>query len=118
MSFGMRVFNEAGGLVMDTNTFTYQVLGQWTVDFSASTPVNPLTTTLSIPGFDPSTCCLVLLPTRSSDIPTGDTPTNQKCYPHVTVSTGQAVIRSRNPSATAGTYPCAAILRAIAIRYA
>lgn len=118
MSYGLRVWNGSGGLTLDTTTFTYQIMGQWTIDFSSSTPANPGSVTLSIPGFDPATCALVLLPTRSSDIPSADSPGNDKSYPYVTVSSGQAVIAARNPSATGTVITCRAIMRAMAIRYA
>lgn len=122
MSHGLRTWNANGALELDTNTFTYQVLGQWVIDFSNSTPQNPGIVTLNIPGFDPSTCALILLPTRAQDIyyPDG-TKTNAKCYPYVTVSASQAVVRSVYPGASStsnAVATCRAILRAIAIRYA
>ncbi|WP_455923262.1 hypothetical protein [Pseudomonas putida] len=115
MSYGLRVFDSAGNLSLDTNTFTYQVLGQWVVDFSASTTSTSVT--LTIPGFDPSTCALVLLPARATDIPTDDVPTNKKCYPYVVPSSGQVVIYAAHPGTTA-SYGSQALMRAIAIKFA
>ena len=118
MSYGARVWNENGQLVMDTTTFTYQIMGQWVLDFSKSTSANPTNYTLSIPGFDPARCALVLLPTRAEDIPTEKSRGNAQSYPYVTVSTNQAVIAARNPSAQPTVETCRAIVRAMAIRYA
>lgn len=118
MSHGLRTWDENGVLSLDTTTFTYQVIGQWVLDFSNSTASNPTSYTLSIPGFDPATCSLVLLPTRAEDIPSADSPGNAKAYPYVTVSAGQAVIAARNPSAEKVVSTCRAIVRAMAIRYA
>jgi hypothetical protein len=118
MSYGARVWNENGQLVMDTTTFTYQIMGQWVLDFSTSTPSNPTTFTLSIPGFDPAKCALVLLPIRAEDIPTDRTFGNERSYPYVTVSPNQAVVAARNPSAQPTVGTCKAIVRAMAMRYA
>ncbi len=118
MSFGLRVFDSAGNMSLDTNTFTYQVLGQWVVDFSASTTSTSLT--LSIPGFNPATCAFFLLPTRASDIPDSNDPpvTNQKCYPYVAVSSGQVIIYAANPGGGNVSYGSRAIMRGIAIKFA
>ena len=118
MTYGLRTWNENGVLAMDTNTFTYQILGQWVLDFSNSTTSNPITTTLSIPGFSPTTCALILLPTRAQDIYYPGSADNAKCYPYVEVSAGQAIIYSKLPNSQSYTAPCRAILRAMAIRYA
>ncbi|MCV4287857.1 hypothetical protein OH708_24085 [Pseudomonas capsici] len=118
MTFGARVWNENSSLVMDTTTFTYQIMGQWLLDFSAATPTNLVNYTLSIPGFDPAKCSLVLLPTRSQDIPTSEGEGNMKCYPFVRTAANQVEVLSRNPSASSATLPSRAIVRAMAIRYA
>lgn len=119
MSYGLRTWNENGALSLDTNTFTYQVLGQWVIDFSNSTPSNPGLVTLTIPGFNPSTCALILLPTRAEDIYyPGGTPTNAKCYPYVSVSTNQAVVRAVYPGAASTVTTSRVVVRAMAIRYA
>lgn len=122
MSFGVRTWDENGVLTLDTNTFTYQIMGQWVIDFSNSTPKNPGIVTLSIPGFNPATCALILLPTRVEDIYYPDSyPSNAKCYPYVTVSANQVEVRSVYPGASSTSNPvttCRAILRAMAIRYA
>lgn len=118
MTFGARVWNENSSLVMDTTTFTYQIIGQWLLDFTAATPTNLVSYTLSIPGFDPAKCSLVLLPTRSQDIPSSEGDGNWKCYPFVRVSANQAEILCRNPSASSPTFPSRVIVRAMAIRYA
>lgn len=117
MSFGLRVFRGDGALTLDTNTFTYQIIGQWVMDFSASTPANPVVITLNIPGFNPSTCAFFLLPTRPEDIPSESDPSNAKSYPYVTVAAGQVVTRAKNPLAVTATLPCRAILRGMAVRY-
>jgi hypothetical protein len=57
-SFGLRVFDENGGLSMDTNTFTYQVIWQGVIDFSGATP----SYTLNIPGFNPANCVFMIIP--------------------------------------------------------
>lgn len=119
MSFGLRVFRSDGVLATDTNTFTYQVMGQWVLDFSASTTANPVNYTLTIPGFDPAKCAFFLLPTRAQDVPGDeDSPGNAKCYPYVTISSGQVVVKSRNPSGlTTTTSTARGILRGIAVRF-
>jgi len=119
MSYGLRTWNEVGALSLDTNTFTYQVLGSWVLDFSASTWASPANFTLSIPGYDPSNCALILLPTRASDVPgPSENPSNAKAYPFVTTSAGQASIKAFNPSASSPvTLSPKGIFRAMAVKY-
>lgn len=119
MSYGLRVWNENGALAMDTNTFTYQIMGQWLLDFSGGTAANPISYTLSIPGFNPATCALILLPTRASDIPnaSGTNVSNSKGYPYVSVSSGQAVVSAKVPLAEKQAGTSQVIVRAMAIRY-
>lgn len=119
MSYGLRTWNEVGGLTLDTNTFTYQILGSWVLDFTNSTWSSPTNFTLSIPGYDPSTCGLILLPTRASDVPGAkENPSNAKAYPFVTTSAGQAVIKAFNPSASSpATLSPKGIFRAMAVKY-
>lgn len=60
MAFGMRLFDETGSVILDTGSFTYQVIFTAVVDFSAAT--GKQTRVYSIPTFDPATCCAVMLP--------------------------------------------------------
>lgn len=119
MSYGLRTWNEAGLLNLDTDTFTYQILGSWVLDFTSSTWANPANFTLSIPGYDPANCALILLPIRSADVPgPTEAASNAKSYPFVTTSAGQAVIKAFNPSATSSiTISPKGIFRAMAIKY-
>lgn len=119
MSYGLRVWNETAGLSLDTNTFTYQIIGSWVLDFSNSTWGSPANFTLSIPGYDPATCALILLPTRAGDVPgPTEASSNAKAYPFVTTSAGQAVIRAFNPSASSNLTPSPkGIFRAMAVKY-
>jgi hypothetical protein len=101
MSYGARVWDEAGALVMDTSTFTYQILWQGVLDFSSATGRDIVTYTLDIPGFNPANCVFMIIPTRSQDIQQAeqDVAGNQKSYPYVSVSQNRVVVRGANPSA-------------------
>ncbi|RMV78718.1 hypothetical protein ALP04_05127, partial [Pseudomonas amygdali pv. sesami] len=104
MSYGARVWDENGNVVMDTTTFTYQVIWQGVIDFSDTSGSTAKVITLSIPGFDPANCVFMVIPTRAQDIQSaeGDATGNTKSYPYVTTSAGQVVLRSANPSANLG----------------
>jgi hypothetical protein len=119
MSYGARVWDENGNLVMDTNTFTYQVLWQGVIDFSVNNPAGTVYT-YNIPGFDPNTCVFLIIPTRSQDVQfsEGDTTGNTKGYPYVSVSAGQVVVRSYNPSTNLGnTNQTRVVVKAYAVRF-
>jgi hypothetical protein len=101
MSYGARVWDETGALVMDTSTFTYQILWQGVLDFSSATGRDIVIYTLDIPGFNPANCVFMMIPTRAQDIQQAeqDAAGNQKSYPYVSVSLGRVVVRGANPSA-------------------
>ena len=115
MAYGLRVFDENGGLSMDTSSFTYQVIWQGVIDFSGSVP----SYTLSIPGFNPTTCVFMIIPTRAQDVQSseGDGSGNIKSYPYVTPSSGQVVVLPKNPSSSASTLQTRIVAKAYAIRY-
>jgi hypothetical protein len=101
MSYGARVWDENGNLVMDTTTFTYQTIWQGVIDFGATTGNTPTIFTINIPGFNPANCVFMIIPTRAQDIQPaeGDNLNNLKSYPYVTTAVGQVTVRSANPSA-------------------
>ncbi|QAY87206.1 hypothetical protein [Pseudomonas arsenicoxydans] len=113
--FGLRVFNESGQLAMDTNSFTYQVLWQGVIDFSGPT----LSITLSIPGFNPTNCVFMIIPTRAQDVQLAENDGlgNSKSYPYVTTAVGQVVVRAKNPSADATVTQTAIVARGYAVRF-
>jgi hypothetical protein len=115
-SFGLRVFDESGGLSMDTNSFTYQVIWQGVIDFSGATP----SYTLNIPGFNPANCVFMIIPTRAQDVQSAENDGlgNTKSYPYVTTAVGQVVVRPKNPSASASTGQTRIVSKAYAIRFA
>lgn len=120
MSYGARVWDEGGNLVMDTTTFTYQVIWQGVVDFSMATGNTPVIYTLNIPGFNPANCVFMVIPTRAQDVQLseGDATGNTKSYPYATTSLGQVVVRSANPSADLNsTSQTRIVAKAYAIRY-
>ncbi|MBC3948363.1 hypothetical protein [Pseudomonas folii] len=120
MSYGARVWDENGNLVMDTTTFTYQVLWQGVLDFSQSGGSSPTIITLSIPGFNPDNCVFMIIPTRSQDVQfaEGDATGNTKSYPYVTTSLNQVVVRSANPSSTLGnTNQTRVVAKGYAVRF-
>jgi hypothetical protein len=114
-SFGLRVFDESGGLSMDTNSFTYQVIWQGVLDFSVPVP----SYTLNISGFNPANCVFMIIPTRAQDVQSAETDgsANQKSYPFVTTSMGQVVVLKKNPSASAGSIGSMIVAKGYAIRY-
>jgi hypothetical protein len=114
-SFGLRVFDENGGLSMDTNTFTYQVIWQGVIDFSGATP----SYTLNIPDFNPANCVFMIIPTRAQDVQSAENDGlgNTKSYPYVTTAVGQVVIRPKNPSSSASTLQTRIVAKGYAIRY-
>jgi hypothetical protein len=113
--FGLRVFNENGQLAMDTNSFTYQVLWQGVIDFSGSVP----SYTLSIPGFSPTNCVFMIIPTRAQDVQTAENDGlgNTKSYPYVTTGAGVVTVLPKNPSAAAGVTPTRVVAKGYAIRF-
>jgi len=115
MSYGARVWDEGGNLAMDTTTFTYQVIWQGVIDFSGTTP----SYTLSIPGFNPSNCVFMIIPTRIQDTQQNerDSGDNARSYPYVTPSVGQVVVLPKNPSAGPAVGQSRVIAKAYAIRY-
>ena len=120
MSYGARVWDESGNLVMDTTTFTYQVIWQGVVDFSMAAGNTPLIYTLNIPGFNPANCVFMIIPARVQDVQLaeGDSTANIKSYPYVTTAVGQVVVRSANPSADLNsTSQTRIVAKAYAIRY-
>ncbi|KPB43503.1 hypothetical protein ALP12_200263 [Pseudomonas savastanoi pv. phaseolicola] len=120
MSFGSRVWDENANLVMDTTTFTYQVIWQGVIDFSDTSGSTAKVITLSIPGFDPANCVFMVIPTRAQDIQSaeGDATGNTKSYPYVTTSAGQVVLRSANPSANLGnTNQTRIVAKGFAVRF-
>jgi len=70
MSYGMQLFDEAGSVILDTSSFTYQVIFTAVVDFRAATGNE--TRTYSIPDFDPTKCCAVMLPIDDYTVDYGD----------------------------------------------
>ncbi|WP_085634101.1 hypothetical protein [Pseudomonas sp. R16(2017)] len=115
MSYGARVWDENGNLIMDTTTFTYQVIWQGVVDFSGTVG----TYTFNIPDFNPANCVFMIIPTRAQDVQSSETDGlgNSKSYPYVTTSVGQVVVRFRNPSSSAGTIGSRIVAKGYAIRY-
>ncbi|WP_054069753.1 hypothetical protein [Pseudomonas syringae group genomosp. 3] len=120
MSYGARVWDENGNLVMDTTTYTYQVIWQGVVDFSDTTGSTAKVITLSIPGFDPANCVFMIIPTRAQDIQNAESDPlgNIKSYPYVTTTKDQVVIRSANPSANLGnTNQTRIVAKGYAVRF-
>lgn len=120
MSYGARVWDESGNLVMDTTTFTYQVIWQGTLDFSDTSGSTAKVITVSIPGYDPANCVFMMIPTRSQDIQLaeGDATGNTKSYPYATPSKDQVVVRSANPQANLGnTNQTRVVVRGYAVRF-
>lgn len=92
MSFGLRTWNAAGVIEMDTDVFTYQVLHSQSYTLTMGAVIN-----VPVAGFDPASCSAVILPIGNVDS------SRQYCYdamPYVTVASGSVTIRSRNPSET------------------
>ena len=120
MSYGARVWDENGNLVMDTPTFTYQVIWQGVVDFSMASGNTPTIYTLNIPGFNPANCVFMMIPTRVQDIQSGEgDPTgNTRSYPYVSVAMNQVTVRSANPAANLNnTNQTKVVVKAYAIRW-
>jgi hypothetical protein len=120
MSYGSRVWNENGNLVMDTNTFTYQVLWQGILDFSNASGSTATVYTLNIPGFDPASCVFMIIPIRAEDIQGGEfsNTNNYNSYPYVTTAANQVVVRSANPSANLGnTLQTRVVVKGYAVRF-
>ncbi|VVM93904.1 hypothetical protein PS655_02960 [Pseudomonas fluorescens] len=101
---------------MDTNSSTYQVIWQGVIDFSGTTP----SYTISIPGFNPTNCVFMIIPTRAQDVQSSETDGsgNAKSYPYVTTSSGQVVVLPKNPSSPAGTTQTRIVAKGYAIRFA
>lgn len=120
MSYGARVWDENGNLVMDTPTFTYQVIWQGVVDFSMTSGNTPTIYTLNIPGFNPANCVFMMIPTRAQDIQSseGDPTGNTRAYPYVSVAMNQVTVRSANPAANLNnTNQTKVVVKAYAIRW-
>ncbi len=120
MSYGARVWDESGNLTMDTTTFTYQVLWQGVLDFSAAGGATRTTYTLSIPGFNPANCVFMIIPTRAQDVQQaeGDATANTKSYPYVTTALNQVVVSSANPSANLNnTNQTRVVVKGYAVRF-
>jgi hypothetical protein len=120
MSYGARVWDENGNLVMDTSTFTYQVIWQGVVDFSMTSGNTPTIYTYNIPSFNPANCVFMIIPTRAQDIQSssGDATGNTKSYPYVTVAMNQVTVRSANPGANLNnTNQTKIVAKAYAIRW-
>jgi len=60
MDGGSRLWDASGALILDTSSFTYQVIFTAVVDFRVATGYD--SRTYSIPDFDPTRCCAVMLP--------------------------------------------------------
>lgn len=121
MSFGMRVWGERAELVMDTTTFTYQVIWQGVIDFSQSGGLQPTIHTIDIPGFHPDNCVFMIIPTRPQDVQSSESDTlgNIKSYPYVTTWVGRVEVRSCNPSTQMGsTNQTRIVAQAYAVRFA
>lgn len=106
MSSGMRAWGADGVLQMDTDSFTYQIIHNQVYTLTLGAVI-----TLPIPGFSPSTCSCVMLPTTPA--------ANPYCYyamPFQSVSEGSVVIRSKNPSET-GNYGSTIQFRLLIMRY-
>ncbi|UFQ02269.1 hypothetical protein [Pseudomonas fitomaticsae] len=116
MTYGVHVFDENGQLIMNTNSFTYQVLWQGVLDFSTSASSQ----TVIIPGFNPATCVFMMIPTRVQDVQSSeaDGSGNQKSYPYVTTAAGQVVVTPYNPSSTTGSTASRVIAKGYAVRFA
>lgn len=115
MTDGTRVWDGSGNLIMDTNSFSYQVIWQGVIDFSGTTG----TYTFNIPGFNPANCVFMIIPTRAQDVQSSETDGNgnAKSYPYVSVSVGQVVVRFRNPAATGTMTGSRIVAKGYAIRY-
>lgn len=115
MAYGMRVYDENGGLAMDTNSFTYQVLWQGVIDFSGAVP----SYTLSIPDFNPANCVFMIIPTRAQDVQSAENDGlgNTKSYPYVTTGVGVVTVLPKNPSAAAGVTQTRIVAKGYAIRF-
>lgn len=60
MDGGSRLWDASGELILDTSSFTYQVIFTTIVDFRAAT--GPQSFTYQVPDYDPAKCCVVMLP--------------------------------------------------------
>ena len=90
MSFGLRTWSAGGVLQMDTDTFTYQVLHNQLYTLNLGAVI-----TVPVSGFNPLTCVATILPTAPPTLTFNDA---RDAMPYMSVSTGQIVIRSLNPS--------------------
>lgn len=90
MSFGLRTWSEAGALQMDTDSFTYQVLHNQLYTLTLGAVI-----TVPVSGFDPAKCVATILPTAP---PTLSFNHARDAMPYMSVSSGQIIVRSRNPS--------------------
>lgn len=105
MSFGLRTWSANGGLQMNTDDFTYQVIHNQ--QYQAG--VNPIV--VSIPGFTVATGVASLLPVG---VPTAQNSLN--AMPYVEVYDGGVTIRGKHPQEP-GTVLSTAIVRLLVMRY-
>lgn len=109
MSFGLRTWNAAGVIEMDTDVFTYQVLHSQTYSLSG----NPVIT-VPVAGFSPESCSAVILPIGNVDS------SRQYCYdamPYMSVAPGSITIRARNPSEKDANIASRISFRLLVMRY-
>lgn len=114
MTFGLRTWGAGAQLELDTSTFTYQVLHSSVIDFGKA--ATPAVVTVSVPGFNPATCCATLLPLNlpAPSLWEG----HRNAMPYVAVASGSVTVRKRHPNETSVNNDTALAVRLLVMRYA
>ncbi|CAM4005874.1 hypothetical protein [Pseudomonas wadenswilerensis] len=111
MSFGLRTFSSTGVMELDTTSFTYQILHNELLDFTATTTPR----TISIPGFDPDKCSAVLLPIDAVDDSNRDT--HATAMPYISLAPGVVTVLSRHPNETDSRFVTLIRVRLLVMRF-
>ena len=88
MGYGARTWSANGALELDTDSFTYQVIHNQLYQLTMGAVI-----TVPVAGFDPATCCAVVLPTQPA---ANDNSTS--AMPYQSVGMGVVTIRSKHPN--------------------
>lgn len=116
MAYGMKVFNGQGGVVMDTTTFTYQVIWKGEVNFTDTVTGTVKQINISIPGFNPANCVFVCIPFRPQDL--NPLTIAHGAYPFIRVFNNQVQLFSNHPDYSLNTsQQTRALFKAYALRY-
>ncbi|MFC0710741.1 hypothetical protein [Azorhizophilus paspali] len=115
MTFGLRVRDESGAIILDNEDFTYEVIFNTTLDWTG-TAGQALTQTYTIDGFDPETCVFVIF----LETPGAYNPASGYNYPGIPYmyppSGNQITIRSATPNNTQNPTYAAGLYRIMAFR--